>query len=1156
MPAFTHLHVHTQYSILDGAANIKELIKRVKELGMDSLAITDHGAMYGVLEFFNEAQKQGIKPILGCEMYVADNRLEKKGKEDRSGYHLILLAKNKTGYENIVKLCSLGFKKEHFYYTPRIDKELLRQYNEGVIASSACLGGEISQNILARNPAGAEKALQEYRDIFGDDFYLELQNHGLEEQQFVNQELIKLSQKHGVKLIATNDTHFINKADYEAHHILICLNTGKDFDDKEGMHYSGEEYIKSPDDMAALFPECPEALENTQEIVDKVENFKLQRDILLPTFPLPEGFTDEMEYLRYLTKKGAEERYGELTEKIQARLKFELDTIERMGFPGYFLIVQDFINEAKHNLGVVVGPGRGSAAGSVVAYCTGITNIDPIKYDLLFERFLNPERISMPDVDVDFDDDGRERVLKYVIDKYGDDHVAQVVTFGTMAAKSSIRDVARVLKLPLADSDFLAKMVPETPGISLDKAFKEVPEFAAKRDKGTELEKKVLQFAQTLEGSVRNTGTHACAVVIGPDDLSKYVPLAAQKDSEMMVTQFEGKLIESVGMLKMDFLGLKTLSIIKSACDNIYKRHKVHIDIDKLPLDDEKTYELYQNGATVGTFQFESEGMQAHLKNLKPNRFEDLIAMNALYRPGPMEYIPNFINRKHGKETIAYDLPDMEEYLQDTYGITVYQEQVMLLSQKLAGFTGGEADTLRKAMGKKQRDVLDKMKPKFIEGAAVKGHDAKICEKIWGDWESFAEYAFNKSHSTCYSLVAYQTAYLKAHYPAEYMAAVLTHNLSDIKKITFFLEECRRLKLAVLGPDVNESDLDFMVNKKGEIRFGLAAIKNVGVGASEDIIKERNENGNFKDFIDFIKRINLRTVNRRNLEALAKAGAFDFCSDMHRAQLFYKEKEEDPAFLEKLIRFANKYNDDKNSSQVSLFGDAGETEFMTPDFPNIEPWSKLDMLKGEKEMIGFYISGHPLDAYATEMKHFCNVNLQDLATNLEAYKDREVRFAGIVTSAAHKMTKTGKPFGQMLLEDYESSYQLTLFSEDYLKYKGFFTEGIFVYIRALVQERKWGDEEKKPCELKIHTFVLLEDVLDRFCHKMTLKLDLEHITQGFTHAMHEILKQSKGKCDLTFKIASNEEYNLEVSMPAKSFKVAPAKLIEKMERFPFVEIGF
>lgn len=1141
--SFTHLHVHTQYSILDGMSKIPDLLKRTKELGMEAIAITDHGNMFGVLEFYNTAKKQGVKPILGCEMYVAEeSRFEKKGKEDRSGHHLIILAKNKEGYHNLMRLCSIAYR-EGFYYTPRIDKELLRKYHEGLIVCSACLGGEIPQHILNGNIERAEKAAKEFIDIFGDDYYFELQNHGLPEQQIVNKQLIEFSQKFGVKCIASNDIHFVKDTDKDAHKILVYLNTGKKISDNLQMMYTGEEYLKSPEQMAALFPEYPEAISNTQEILAKIEDFKIQRDPLLPKFGLPEGFTSEMEYLKYLTYEGAKKRWGDpLDEITKNRLDFELSTVERMGFPGYFLIVQDFINEAR-NIGVLVGPGRGSAAGSAIAYAIGITNIDPIKYDLLFERFLNPERISMPDVDIDFDDAGRERVIKYVVDKYGADQVAQIITFGTMAAKSSIKDVARVLELPLQESNALSNLVPGTPGTSLDKAFKDVSELKDKLENGSKLIKDVLNFAVQLEGSTRSTGTHACGMIIAPDNLMEYVPLSTAKDTDMPVTQYEGTLVESIGLLKMDFLGLKTLSIIKAACDNIYKRHNIKIDIDSIPLDDEKTYELYQEGATIGTFQFESEGMQAHLKNLKPNRFEDLIAMNALYRPGPMEYIPDFINRKHGKESITYDLSEMEEYLKNTYGITVYQEQVMLLSQKLAGFTGGEADTLRKAMGKKQRDVLDKMKPKFIEGATQKGHDAKICEKIWGDWESFAEYAFNKSHSTCYSLVAYQTAYLKAHYPAEYMAAVLTNNISDIKKITFFMDECKRMKLDLLGPDVNESDLDFTVNQKGQIRFGLAAVKGVGEAAVESLIAERQEKGGYQNIFDFVKRSNLRMLNKRCMDSLVKAGAFDSFG-VSRSQYLYQKNGETVNFIDNVIAFASKFQQNQQAAQASLFGDTEEDVIMNPAIPTCEPLSSTEQLQFEKEVTGFYLSGHPLNEFKFEIEQFSNVSIPDLKGDLKSLIGRDLKFAGMVTSVVQATDKNGNPFGRFVLEDFDDSIEISLFKEPFLKFKHFFKTGLFVMIRATVQQRY----QNAPYELKVVHICLLDEMLEKETKSIELNIALSSVSTTLISDLHTFVTEYKGSCPFTFIIHDTPNMRT-LSMPVPKLRVNAPVFIKKLREY-------
>ena len=889
MPEFTHLHVHTQFSILDGASKISSLVEKAADSGMKALAITDHGNMFGVPLFIQAARKKGIKPIIGCEVYVAtESRHQRSGKIDRKSYHLILLAKNKTGYHNLARLTSKGYL-EGFYYNPRIDKELLREHSEGLIASSACLGGEIPTAIRNHGREKAEAVLKEYLDIFGEDFYLELQNHGLPEQEEVNRVLVELSEQYNIKLIATNDVHFINAADYDAHKILICLNTGQDLEDASGLHYTGQEYLKNPHEMASLFPEHPEALSNTGEIVDKVEDFDITtREILLPHFPLPEGFDSEDEYLRHLTYEGAKRLYEEITPEITERLDFELDVIRHMGFPGYFLIVQDFIAVAR-KLKVIVGPGRGSAAGSAVAYCTGITNIDPIRYNLLFERFLNPERVTMPDIDVDFDDEGREKVLEYVVNKYGKDKVAQIVTFGTMAARSAIRDVARVLKLPLPDADRLAKLVPERPGITLSEAYKEVPELAEIKKKGKDLEKKTLIFAETLEGSARHTGTHACGVIIGPDSLIDHVPLSTAKDSTLMVTQYEGKLVESVGMLKMDFLGLKTLSIIKDAIRNVKKSYDIEIDIDNIPLDDEQTFQLYQRGETIGTFQFESEGMRTHLKNLKPNNIEDLIAMNALYRPGPMQFIDIYIKRKQGGEKVSYPHPMLEEILKPTYGIMVYQEQIMQTAQIMAGFSLGKADLLRRAMGKKKMDVMQAQKIEFVNGALQKNIEKEKAEEIFGVMERFAEYGFNRSHSAAYSVIAYQTAYLKAHYPAEYMAAVLTHNLNDIKKITLFIDEARRQNIDVMGPDVNESAFDFTVTNEGTIRFGMGAIKGVGEAAVRALVSEREANGPFTSIFDMVKRVNLQAVNRSCFEALARAGAFDGFEGTHRAQFFFRQ---------------------------------------------------------------------------------------------------------------------------------------------------------------------------------------------------------------------------------------------------------------------------
>lgn len=1145
MPEFTHLHVHTQYSILDGASDIDKLFIKTKELGMSSIAITDHGNMYGVIEFYNYAKKHGIKPIIGCEMYVAEgSRFEKKGKEDRSGFHLILLAKNLEGYHNLTRLCSLGFKRNAFYYTPRIDKDLLRSHTKGLIASSACIGGEIPWYILNNDIEKAELALKDYLEMFGEDFYLEFQNHGLKDQRDANEVLLKLAEKYNVKCIATNDIHFINKEDSYAHKILICLNTGRFIDEENKMSYSGEEYLKSPDEMASLFPDHPELIENTQEIVNKIESFKLEHEIILPKFPLPDGFATEGDYLRHLTFEGANKLYPELSSEINERIETELEVIISRGFSGYFLIVQDFINEAKR-MDVVVGPGRGSAAGSIVAFCTGITSIDPIKYNLLFERFLNPERASMPDIDVDFEDDGRDKVLDYVIKKYGEDHVAQIVTFGTMAAKSSIRDVARVLRLPLPDADRLAKLVPDDPGMTLNKAFKETKELLAEKENGPELVKNTLSLAVKLEGSVRNSGTHACGVIIGPSDLMNYVPLATAKDSNLMVTQYEGKYIESVGMLKMDFLGLKNLSIIKTAIKNIQKRHNNTIDIEKIPLEDKLTFTLFQKGDTAGIFQFESDGMQKHLKELKPTNIEDLIAMNALYRPGPMDFIPIYINRKFGREKVVYPHPLLEEILKPTYGIMVYQEQIMQTAQIMGGYSLGKADILRRAMGKKKPEEMAAQKSVFIEGALQKGIDKSKAEEVFDVMAKFAEYGFNRSHAAAYSVVAYQTAYLKAHYPAEYMSAVLTHNLSDIKKITFFIDDCRRRNIQVLGPDVNESDVQFTVNSSGEIRFGMGAIKGVGEIAANAIITERNANGTFKNFFDFIKRITLRTVNKRCMEALALAGAFDCFEGTHRAQFFHQENNEDSNFIEKAIKFSSNYQAQLQSSQNSLFGESNDVEIADPSMPSCETWSNIDQLKKEKEVIGFYISGHPLDEYNIEVENFARYKIEDIKRDLKPYKQSpSIDFAGIITSAVHKVAKNGKPFGSFTIEDYTDFIQLSLFSEDYLRFKHLLNKDNFVFIRAKVQSN-YRDE--KLLELKVINISLLPEVLDKMTKKIVLNINLQEIDSEFINDMAKKMKECKGNIPVRFKIHEPDE-KLNIELFSGKHKVQPSDFLRAISK--------
>lgn len=1147
MPDFTHLHVHTQYSILDGASAITELFRQAREYGMQAIAITDHGNMFGVKEFFNKAKKAEIKPIFGCEMYVAaKSRFDKTGSEDRSGYHLILLAKNLQGYKNLVKLVSYSWT-EGFYYKPRIDWALLQQYHEGLICSTACLAGELPQAIISGHPEKADEFIRQYKALFGDDFYLEVQRHvsgdkhmdadTLAKQNQVAEAIKGLSVQHAVKVIATNDVHFIHAEDAEAHDRLICLNTGKDFDDPMRLRYTKQEYLKSPDEMAALFSDLPEAISNTMEIAAKIESFSLDQAPILPNFPLPEGFDDPNVYLHHLTYEGARKRYAELTPEVTERIDFELGVITKMGFSGYFLIVQDFLQAARA-MDVSVGPGRGSAAGSVVAYCNFITDIDPIKYDLLFERFLNPDRISMPDIDIDFDEDGRERVINWVLEKYGHERVAQIITFGTMAAKMAIRDVARVQKLPLPEADKLAKLVPERPGISLKQAFSDVKELADARNSSNRLIAETLKYAETLEGSVRHTGLHACGVIISRDDLTDHIPVCTSKDSKLLVTQYEGGLVESVGMLKMDFLGLKTLSILRDAVSNIKSSKGLDLDMETIPFDDAPTYELFSRGDTGGVFQFESDGMRKHLKELKPNHFEDLIAMNALYRPGPMEYIPNYIRRKHGKEKIVYDHPLMEEYLKGTYGITVYQEQVMQLSRAMAGFTRGEADSLRKAMGKKIREMMDKMKVKFIEGCEKNDIEKKVAEKVWTDWESFAEYAFNKSHSTCYAYIAYKMAYLKAHYPAEFYAAVLSRNISDIKNITYYIDESRAHQIDVLGPDVNESEQRFTVNRKGEIRFGLAAIKGVGEAAVEAIIEERKSGGPFRSIFDFAKRVNLRSVNKRCFEALATAGAFDGFEGVHRAQYFHKTKPDEPNFIEKLIRHVGLLQNRQESMQSSLFGGDDEVQIPDPDVPACEPWTKLEQLGYENDVIGFYITGHPLDTYQTELNCFANISIQNLKDTLEKRKGREIRFGGMVTAASHKVTKTGKDYGSFTVEDYNASMNLSLFSENYLKFRHLLEAGRFLMIQARVDNRYNSDE----LEVKVQSIELLSEVAEKRTRTIFLFLSLEELDTQIVDEIAAAIKKFPGKIPVRIKVTDPEEKQI-LDLRSKNHRVNAGEFV-------------
>jgi DNA polymerase III subunit alpha len=1123
MRDFVHLHVHTQYSILDGASDITALIKKAKADGMKALAITDHGNMFGAKVFHSTAKKEGIKPIIGCEAYVTKGNYNSRSEIlDKERDHLIILAKNETGYYNLVKLISLAWI-EGFYSKPRIDKDLLFKHKEGLIISTACIGGIIPKHILRGNLDEAVKVIQEYKEQFGEDFYLELSEHktGNPEydkdlyarQQKVSKELLRLGKELGVKCIATNDVHYINKEDAEAHDLLLCLNTGKDKDDPTRMRYSGQEYLKTKGEMWEIFKDRPEVLENTIEIAEKVEEYSLDRQPIMPDFQLPEGFASEDDYLEHISYEGAIERYGKVEGEVKERLDFELATIKKMGFPGYFLIVWDFLKAARE-MGVSVGPGRGSAAGSVVAYVLKITNIDPIKYNLLFERFLNPDRISMPDIDIDFDEDGREHVLNWVVEKYGKDKVAAIITFGTMAAKMAIRDVARVQKLPLPEADRIAKMVPTRPGTTLEQAFKEVHELENERKNGTELVKQTLKLAENLEGSIRNTGVHACGVIIGKDSLLEHIPLSVAKDSPLYVTQYDGKYVESVGMLKMDFLGLKTLSIIKDAVENIKISKGIEIDIDKIPLNDKETYELFARGETTALFQFESDGMKKHLRALKPNRFEDLIAMNALYRPGPMEYIPSFVNRKHGKEEIKYDLPEMEEYLKETYGITVYQEQVMLLSQKLAGFTKGQADSLRKAMGKKIKAMMDELKEKFLAGCSQNGHSKEKAEKIWKDWEAFAQYAFNKSHSTCYAYLAYQTAYLKAHYPAEFMAAVLSRNFSSVDKIGMFMDECKHMSIDLLSPDVNESRAKFSVNPKGAIRFGMAAIKGVGEAAVQQIIDEREANGPFADIYNFAERVNLRTVNKKNLEGLAISGAFDSLQGIRRSQFFEPVNGNGP-FIEELIKYGNKIQDESGLSQQSLFGNSSQGGIKKPDLPQCEEWDKIKLLNLEKELIGVYLSAHPLDDYKLEIKSFCNCSLSDF-TDMKALFGRELKIAGIVTDVENRTTKTGNPFGSITIEDYTSSYKITFFGKDYLDNKKYFTVGYQLVMRGKVQHRfnnPDGELEFKPSSIN-----MLSEIKDKVFNSIAIKIPVDQISEKLISEVQMLAESHKGNSMLEFLI--------------------------------------
>ena len=1246
MPQFVHLHVHTQYSILDGQASVQRLVDKAMADGQPGIAVTDHGDMFGIKEFYNYVQKVkgkckdkaaeaeariaalrdgtetcadpaaeitkcerqleecrrklAFKPIIGCEVYVARRRLhDKEGKPDQSGYHLILLAKNLKGYHNLIKIVSKAWT-EGFYMRPRTDRTEIEKYHEGLICCSACLAGEVPRAITANDLEKAEESIRWHKKVFGDDYYLELQLHkatveranheAYPMQLHVNKHLRELAAKHNVRMVCTNDVHFVDEDNAEAHDRLICLSTGKDLDDPKRMLYSKQEWLKTTAEMAAIFGQTdPEAMSTTVDICNQIECYSIDHAPIMPNFEIPEEFGTEAEYRARLTEKdlfdeftrdengnvvmseeeglkkiqklggydklyrikfeadylakltmdGAHRRYGEqLTEEQEERLKFELHIMKTMGFPGYFLIVQDFIRAAREELDVSVGPGRGSAAGSAVAYCLGITQIDPIAYDLLFERFLNPDRISLPDIDVDFDDDGRGRVLNWVTQKYGKEKVAHIITYGTMATKLAIKDVARVQKLMLSESDRLCKLVPDKipdKKLNLQNAIDYVPELKAAEQSDNPILRDTIRYAKMLEGNVRNTGVHACGVIIGQDDLEKFAPMAIAKDAELNVVEFEGKEVESVGLIKMDFLGLRTLSIIKDAVENVKAVHGVDVDIDDIPLDDAQTYEVFARGDTTGLFQFESPGMKKHLRNLKPNRFEDLIAMNALYRPGPMEYIPNFIARKHGQEPVTYEIADMEEYLNDTYGITVYQEQVMLLSQKLAGFTGGEADTLRKAMGKKKRDVLDKMKPKFINGCKERGHDEKICDKIWGDWEAFASYAFNKSHSTCYAYVAYQTGYLKAHYPSEFMAALLSRNLADIKQLTLYMNECKRMGIRVLGPDINESMRTFSSNKAGDVRFGLEAVKGVGEAAVESIIAERNANGRFKDIYDLMERVNFSAVNRKCFENLAYAGGFDSISGFHRGKFFGADARDNTGvtFIEQLMRYGQRFQAEKNNAQQSLFGGGGHVDIQRPVLPACADWSQLETLAKEREMIGHYLSAHPLDDYKIIINHMCKTQLTELE-NLDPFKGQEIAVAGMVVSVQNLMTKTGKPWGKFVLEDYNGTHEFALFSKDYENFRKYLFSDYFLFVRGRVQPKPYNDKE---LEFKIISMVQLSEMRDTMIKEMHVQLPVQEVTQELIRDLSERVREARGETLFRVNVFDREAH-VSLSLFSKSHKVS------------------
>jgi len=1182
--SYAHLHNHSKFSVLQATSSTQDLIKAAVDDGMPAVALTDSGNMMGAFHFVRDVNSYNkdlseedsdkeLKAIVGCEFFVCEDHLNKNHKDN--GYQIVMLAKTKKGYHNMAKMSSIAFT-EGFYYVPRIDRNIIEKYKEDIIILTGSLYGEVPSKILNIGEKQAEEALIWWKDTFGEDLYVEINRHDQEDEKRVNEVLIPLAKKHQVKIIASNNTYYIDKEDANAHDILLCVKDGEKqatpIGRGRGYRYglpNQEYYFKSSEEMKLIFKDLPEAIENISEVIEKIESYTLARKVLLPKFDIPKEFIDpedekdkgnrgENSYLKHLTFEGAKKRYPELSDEIKERLDFELEVIANTGYPGYFLIVQDFIAEAR-KMDVSVGPGRGSAAGSVVAYCLWITNIDPIKYNLLFERFLNPERVSMPDIDIDFDDEGRGRVLDYVINKYGSNQVAQIITYGTMAAKSSIRDTARVLDLPLNSADRIAKLIPNM--TKLKKIFgysdaeirnkfrsDEVPSVneLLTLSEGDDLEAQTVNQARILEGSVRNVGTHACGVIITPDDITNFVPVATAKDSDMYVTQFDNSVVEDAGLLKMDFLGLKTLTLIKDTVKLVKVKHNVDLDPDEFPLDDEETFELFQKGETVGIFQYESAGMQKHLKDLKPTVFDDLIAMNALYRPGPMEYIPSFVRRKSGDEEIVYDLPAMEEYLKETYGITVYQEQVMLLSQKLADFTKGEADVLRKAMGKKQKAVLDKMKPKFLEQAINKGHDEEKLEKIWKDWEAFASYAFNKSHSTCYAWIAYQTAYLKAHYPAEYMAAVLSNNMRDIKQVSFFMEECKRMGLEVLGPDVNESYYKFTVNNEGAIRFGMGAIKGVGGNAVATIIDTRKD-GKYKSVFDLAKRIDLRAANKKAFEGLALAGGFD-SFNAHRAQYLHPD-EKGVLFIEKVMRYAARFQETQNSSQVSMFGDASEVQIPEPEVHPCEVWGTMKKLKQEKEVVGIYISGHPLDDFKTEITRFCNCKASDF-NDLEKFVNRELCFGGIVGDVQHLESKKGKGWARFIIEDFDDSFEFRIFGEQYLKFRHFLVPNSFIYMRVFIKEGWVNRETQKKGDPRIqfNSMQMLHDVMESQTKKLTIQIPIEDVSESRINYLKDILKLHKGDKQLQFVIYEMEN-KVKLTMPSRKHKVKISnELLEELEK--------